>query len=466
MTLFKLRGKQQEVLYLPQKGHGVICGVAGSGKSVCAVMRAKYIQELTKGRVLLLTYNNSLINYMKDIHNDLNQIDVTTYHKFAARCMRSFGILGNNEILENKYREKDELINRAINNVKMFYPNTSVLNRSITFFVEEIQWMQGFGILNENDYENVERSGRRSARLLKSDRKYVFKVYEEYVKLRKLAGKKYDWDDCAFYLNQYLKHKEMHREYECIIIDEGQDFTPMMIQSLVNYINESGSVLYLGDQAQQIYGKGRMSWKHLGLKIRKAYTLDENHRNTKQIEKLANSIRSMLELDTDDGLISMNSSKEGKKPIIASFGNESTEDDYIIARVIECKEKGSTCIVVKKDDIKHYQSVLSRKGISYTTIDRDVKGITRTRGVFISNYHAIKGLEFDTVIMAGCSNDMFSKNLQGLNDEEKNEKELELAKVIYVGVSRAKENLIITHCGELLNIIPKDDNICDFYEGE
>lgn len=66
--MFKLKGKQQEVLYLPQNGHGVICGVAGSGKSVCAVMRAKYIQELTKGRVLLLTYNNSLINYMKYIH--------------------------------------------------------------------------------------------------------------------------------------------------------------------------------------------------------------------------------------------------------------------------------------------------------------------------------------------------------------------------------------------------------------
>lgn len=463
--MFKLKGKQQEVLYLPQNGHGVVCGVAGSGKSVCAVVRAKYIQELTKGRVLLLTYNNSLINYMNDMHNDLDKIDVTTYHKFATRCMRSVGILGYDEILSRSW-EKEKLIKKAINNVKILYSNTSVFNRSLSFFVEEIQWMQGFGMLNENDYENVERSGRGSARLLKSDRKYVFKVYEEYVKLRKISGKKYDWDDCAFYLNEYLKYNVITREYECIIIDEGQDFTPMMIQSLVNYMNDGGSILYLGDQAQQIYGKGRMSWKQLGLKIRKAYTLDENHRNTKQIEKLANSIRSILELEVDDGLISMNSSKEGKKPIIASFSNEYTEDNYIVERVIENSTKGSTCIVVKKDDIKYYESVLRENGISYTTIDRDVKDITRTRGVFISNYHAIKGLEFDNVIMPGCSSDMFSKNLEKLNDEEKKEKELELAKIIYVGISRAKENLIITHCGELLNIIPKDDNICDFYVGE
>ena len=68
--------------------------------------------------------------------------------------------------------------------------------------------------------------------------------------------------------------------------------------------------------------------------------------------------------------------------------------------------------------------------------------------------------------MPECSDNMFRNNLQNYNDEEKKEKELELSKVIYVGISRAKENLIISHCDELLNIIPKDNNICNFYIGE
>lgn len=50
--------------------------------------------------------------------------------------------------------------------------------------------------------------------------------------------------------------------------------------------------------------------------------------------------------------------------------------------------------------------------------------------------------------------------------KKKKEKELELSRIIYVGISRAKENLIISHCGELLNIIPKDNNICNFYVGK
>lgn len=460
--MFELKGKQQEILYLPQNGHGVVCGVAGSGKSVCAVMRAQYIHKLTNKKVLLLTYNNSLINYMKDMNEDLSGVDITTYHKFATGCMRKYKILGKNEILTNK----KDLIKKAIKNVEKLYPEKSLFKRDIEFFEDEIKWIEGFGVSSKEEYENIERSGRKSARLVKTDREFVFKIYQEYIEQRRKMNKRYDWDDCAYYLNKYLEDNHPNPYYECIIIDEGQDFSPMMIKSIVNYMGENGSILYLGDQGQQIFGKGRIPWKQLGLKIRKVYTLDENHRNTKQIEKLANSIREKLELEKDDGLISMNSVKEGSKPIIASFKNEFAEDDYIINKLNEFSTKGSTCIIVKKNEISHYKNLLENLNIPCTIIDRDTKKIDRTRGVFISNYYAIKGLEFDNVIMPGCSTDMFKFTLENLSDEEKEEKEIELSKIIYVGVTRAKENLVITHCRELLNIIPKDSDICNLYEGE
>lgn len=78
-------------------------------------------------------------------------------------------------------------------------------------------------------------------------------------------------------------------------------FSPMMIQSIVNYIKDEGSVLYLGDRAQQIYGKGKMSWKKLGLKVNKVYTLEENYRNSKEIQDFANEIRKGLELEISKG---------------------------------------------------------------------------------------------------------------------------------------------------------------------
>ena len=111
-----LKGKQQEVLNLPYDGHGIVCGVAGSGKSYCAVKRARFLKDVTMEKVLLLTFNNSLINYMVDKADDLlNDINVTTYHKFITNCMRQNGLIGYNEILsyenkKNKYIEEATIL--------------------------------------------------------------------------------------------------------------------------------------------------------------------------------------------------------------------------------------------------------------------------------------------------------------------------------------------------------------------
>lgn len=463
--MLKLKGKQQEVLYLPANGHGVICGVAGSGKSVCATVRAKYIEKLTDGNVLILTFNNALINYMKDINADLNneKIIITTYHKFAIQCMRSIGILGNDQILQYK----DDLINNALKNIQKKYPFVAVLKRDVSFFYDEIQWMQRFGILDEYEYNEVERIGRKNARLLKNDRKYVFMVYKEYCRLRRLKGKKYDWDDCAYYLNKHLSNKNIPREYECIIIDEGQDFSPMMIKSIVSYMNEEGSILYLGDNGQKIYGKGSLSWRQLGLRIRKVHTLDENHRNTKQIARLANSVRSKLGLDIEDGLSSMNSLSEGLKPRVVSFDSKIKEEEYIINEVKKYIDRESICIITTNDDRDRFKYLLNINRVPYTFINKYTEGVDRERGIFISNFHSAKGLEFDNVIIPSCSQEIFNKRVENLESEDEiKEIQQDLGKIIYVGITRAKENLTITYCGELLSIIPKDRTVCNFYKGE
>ncbi|MCE9674400.1 AAA family ATPase [Paraclostridium bifermentans] len=465
-----LRGKQQEILNLPYIGHGVVCGVAGSGKSFCAIKRAEFIQEVTEKRVLILSYNNSLINYMQDISGiQTSNIDFKTYHKFATKCMRNLGKLSNNDILQHNY-EKEKMINTAIDNVIQRDGKVSTLERR-SFIIDEINWMESFGSLSREIYNEIERSGRGGANLRKADRKYVFNVYEEYINIRNSEGYRYDWDDLAYHLNAYLEIEDIEPEYGCIIIDEGQDFSPMMIKSLVNYIKDSGSILYLGDRGQQIYGKGNMSWKNLGLKIRKVYTLDENHRNSKQIEKLANSIRENLNLDIEDGLVSVNSQREGSKPKVISFIDEYEEKKYIVNLAKEYTGKGSTCIVLRSNsDVNEFTKLLNLNSIYPTKIDRYTTEFNTDNGIFVGNYHSVKGLEFDNVIIAKCSNSML-ENIEGIEDvseEDINsyvkEYEISLAKLIYVAVSRAKNNLIITHTGEVLEIIPNEKEICEFYK--
>ena len=60
------QGRQREVVYLPEHGHTVVLGTAGSGKTTMAILRANYLAELSRDgtdRVLLVTFTpTTLLN--------------------------------------------------------------------------------------------------------------------------------------------------------------------------------------------------------------------------------------------------------------------------------------------------------------------------------------------------------------------------------------------------------------------
>lgn len=61
-------GKQKEVMALPAKGHIVVLGAAGSGKTTMALLRAHHLANIPNGgRVLLVTFNGALVEHMRGI---------------------------------------------------------------------------------------------------------------------------------------------------------------------------------------------------------------------------------------------------------------------------------------------------------------------------------------------------------------------------------------------------------------
>jgi len=62
------QGRQREVVVLPEYGHAVVLGTAGSGKTTMALLRANYLAELSQDgtdRVLLVTFNGLLTAFRK-----------------------------------------------------------------------------------------------------------------------------------------------------------------------------------------------------------------------------------------------------------------------------------------------------------------------------------------------------------------------------------------------------------------
>lgn len=82
-------------------------------------------------------------------------------------------------------------------------------------------------------------------------------------------------DDLALYVFKELKNDQSERRYTHIIVDEGQDFSPMMIKSLVEAVADGGSFTFFGDVAQQIYGS-RLSWRDLGVDTNKIWRFESH----------------------------------------------------------------------------------------------------------------------------------------------------------------------------------------------
>jgi hypothetical protein len=89
VVLEVLDRKQEQVARSLGDGHRVFFGVAGSGKTVLLLARAKLIAAQDPGkRVLVLCYNRSLAAYLGaqlEADPDYRNIEVRTFHSWAAR---------------------------------------------------------------------------------------------------------------------------------------------------------------------------------------------------------------------------------------------------------------------------------------------------------------------------------------------------------------------------------------------
>lgn len=464
MALPQAEGIQLEVMDLPPEGHRVVLGTAGSGKTTLAIYRAKYLSSITKdGKVLLLTFNKTLVKYLEAIAGEeLSNVDVRNYHFFARGYLRSRGKMGNNQIvsgMEDGDNRKLILVKKAQENVIRDIGINSTLKRDGEVFLEEISWIQKMGIKSLEEYQEVERVGRVGTRIIRENRKFFYMVYEEYKNERALMGYLYDWDDMASaVLNEFLID-ESPRMYKHIVIDEGQDLSPIMLKSLIKAIPADGSLTFFGDVGQQIYGN-RVSWHSAGLNVnnREIWRFDKNYRNSKQIARLALAIAKSDYFTGESDLVEPVMPKASSPlPVLVKFDDETREIDWLKETISRMPRTGTTAILVRsRKKVDQISDSIRELGIRPQILKRDMGRLNKNDVLSIGTYHSAKGLEFDTVILPFCSTSELPSQDRITALESREEALKEEVKLLYVAVTRAKRRLIITCSGEKTELLPEN----------
>ena len=145
--------KQREVLYMPSVGHTAVLGTAGSGKTTLALYRAAYLSEPSMphaGRTLLLTFNKTLVTYLKYLKpNELQNVQVETYHTFALGYLKTRGKMSTNCICDPDSR--NVYISQAVEAVASGNEPLKFFKRPLEFFSDEIQWILSNGITSQEE---------------------------------------------------------------------------------------------------------------------------------------------------------------------------------------------------------------------------------------------------------------------------------------------------------------------------
>jgi hypothetical protein len=420
-----------------------------------AIHRAAHLADArtqNAGPTLLLTYNNSLVTYLRHLGDELPGVTIETYGKFARGYLAAQGRMGYNQIAGPDQRRF--FVEQAIKDTAAAYQPNPFFDRATDFFLDELEWIDGNGLATVEDYLEVSRVGRMAA-LQQGQRQAVWDIREKYLAARTTASYPYDWAGLPAEVRASLAADTAARRYKHIVVDEAQDLSPESIRSLAEAIPANGSLTLFADYAQQIYGQ-RVSWRSCGLKVAKVEVFLDNYRNSPEIARLAIAMAQMPHFADSADLVEPRAPQRaaGAKPTLAGYSSPQEEAAAVAANAAAFGKLSRVGVLARtRAEARLAVRDIARVRMLHDNMQRWELGA----GVYAGTYHSAKGLEFDVVFLPFCGADRSpdSDMVTAFGYDEAASRE---SRLLYVGVTRARDELIITHTGALTPLLPPVDS--------
>jgi hypothetical protein len=266
-------------------------------------------------------------------------------------------------------------------------------------------------------------------------------------------------DNIEKYLYNYLellkssKYKKIHKY---IFIDEYQDINEVQENIIKTLYSKAKLLVTVGDDQQNIYTFRKTNIKYILEFTTNYYNshyfyLNRNYRSQKNIIELANIVLSYNKNKLDKELIAMSNEKI-KKIKVMGFANQHDELKYFVDSIYikyidpNSNVKLHDIVIVSRNNstLQKIESALAEKRIPtyYMETIEDNKitreNIQRIKNrVILSTIHGTKGLEFENVFMLDLKQGVFP-SLMCIDIEEER-------RLFYVGITRAKKNLILCY---------------------
>lgn len=429
-------------------GPAQVTGGAGTGKTVTALHRAKFLAAKS-GRVLLTTFTRNLAEALeKQLALLVDDPEVRERIHVKNVDSVSYGIVGRHrKPVIPRPEELDSLWEAAAEGTP-FSP--AFLSREW----EQIVLAQG--LESEEDYLTCTRSGR-GVPLGKAQRPVVWRAIRQVVE-GLAAGGKSTFPQLANEAADLVDGPE----YDHVIVDEAQDIHTTQWRLLRRLVKEGPDDLFIvGDPHQRIYDS-HVSLASLGIQVRGRSTkLKLNYRTTQEIlawsVPLLGAVPAQGLDDSADNLDGYRSPMHGQRPVVKAYPDMDAEMDGLVEQVrawLDAEvELGAIGVAARYVWVARKAAKrLKEAGITAYQVP------SKSPGVQVGSMHKMKGLEFRCIAVIGADeNALPSAKAVTPEDEDPKAHAQDVQKercLLFVASTRARDHLYVSYAGSPSPFLP------------
>ncbi len=453
-----LHPKQLRVATDDFNGPACVTGGAGTGKTVVAMHRARFLAEKfaregvpAEKKILFTTFSKALAS---DIRSNLEKIcspeqlariETVNLDAWAWRLLPRTGRRCSPDYSKSDLCEK--LWKKALGSLGK--KDREALPAEMDGAKIKREWDQvvlAEGIRSREEYLQASREGC-SVPLSAEHRRALWPVFERYREWL-LENKLMAVDDMYGAVARLLERDGSIAEGYCsIIVDEAQDFGNQAFRMLgalaKRFASPSNGLFIAGDVRQRIYSR-KGDFTRCGIDVTgRSFHLNLNYRTTEETRRWATAVLEGLEPESWGGRTeseeSYHSLAVGEEPKVLTPATNEEAQAALCAELEELLATGAEaegiCVAfTEKKLMDEYQAVLKEHGVKSVKLTDKAP---QSGGVRLATMHRVKGLEFDFMFLVGLDRGNFFWKLT--NPETR----MSVRSLIHVAATRARKRLFV-----------------------
>ena len=453
---------------------------AGSGKTKVLTKRAWFLSKYKSAeKILCVTFTRKARNEMKerlDLMYPNNNIEIETFNSYCEKILKKHdSIIYDKPHSVMDFRTQIILVKNILKEEKISLESALALyftkrqlyskekNTLFLGFIHDI-----FSLLDYQRNNNISNKEIQDLIYGHYDFQTSEMIHTIITKIKKYKTEMglRDFTDQIVHVNNFFKDNPSYiPKYQHVLVDEYQDINTLQFE-LIELLNPD-NLFVVGDPRQSIYG-WRGSKIEFILDFEKIYSdtavlqLSTNYRSKKKIVDISNKMIASMKLPD----LKTSNGEEGKL-VLLKHDNEDSENLFIVQSILNLDISRKEIFVLARTnkEIEKISELMDKNNIKYIkrTIEQKKVNLTPTDDeVTLSTVHAIKGLEADTVYIIGVGAKNFPCKasehplLEAVKMNDTYDKYEEERRLLYVAISRAKNNLVINYTGTITSFFSKE----------